>query len=130
MNIQECIDLLAVSAEIIDGAPARGFLDLDTVRNTIQKTRRFLENAAPQYELGLILKDDLIASLKAKINVLKIVDSGQLLAPVENILDSDKFDFEQIKAIQTEIDKSLAKSFGTPEVSAGVSNPTNVNDYR
>ncbi len=130
MKIPDYINMLAAAEEKIGGAPEKGFLDLDSVRDSIQKTRIYLEQIAAQFELGLKLRDDVVASLKSKINALKTARYGQLFGPVENILDCEKLDFEQIKSLQTEIDKSLAKCFGVLKAPTDKSNPTNVSDYR
>lgn len=130
MKISDYINLLAVSEEKISGAPEKGFLDLDGVRDSIQKTRLFLEHIGPQFELGLKLRDDFIASLNSKIEALKAAGYSQLLVPAENVFISEKLDFDQIKAIQIEIDKSLARCFGVLRTPTDKPNPTNINDYR
>lgn len=129
MNIRECIDSLNTATEAINGAPEKGFLDLDSVRDTIQKTRVYLEKITSQFDLGINLKEDTIASLKSKINALKIAGYARLFVGVEQALDSDRLNFEQLKSLQTEIDRALSKCFNAPKIPVGNTCPANLNDY-
>jgi hypothetical protein len=130
LNIKEYIDSLKTSAEAIGGAPEKGFLDLDMVKDTLLKTRQFLEQIAPQFELGLMLKQDFCSTLKSKIKTLRIAGCGQLLGQAERTLDAGQLDFGELKSLQKEIDQALSKNFGALKSPAGNSCPAHPNDYR
>jgi hypothetical protein len=129
LNINECIDSLKTSAESIGGAPEKGFLDLDLIKETLQKTRLLLEQIAPQLELGVRLKEDLIKSLQSKINALKIAGCGQFMGQTEKALEIGQLDFDQLKLLQKEIDQTLAKNFGALKSPAAGITASNLNDY-
>jgi hypothetical protein len=129
LNIHECIDSLSLSAEAIGGAPEKGFIDLDAVRDSIQKACLYLDRISSQFELGIKLKEDAMASLKAKINALKIAGYAHLLIPPDEALDSENLNFEQYKSFRAEIDQALAKCFGTLKTPGEKHHPTNLNDY-
>lgn len=129
MNIKEYIDLLKVSQEAIGGAPQKGFIDLDLVKDTLQKTRLFLEQIAPQLELGNLLKEDFTNNLKAKLRALKLSGGGQLMGQAEKILAAPQPDFTELKTLQQNIDEALAKIFGALTGPAEIGRPSRVEDY-
>jgi hypothetical protein len=129
LNINECMDSLKISAESIGGAPDKGFLDLDLVNESLLKTRLFLEQIAPQLELGNRLKADMIKSLQSKANALKIAGCGQFIGSLEKALETGQLDFDQLKLLQKEIDLALAKNFGALKSPAAGITASNLNDY-
>jgi hypothetical protein len=121
LNINECMDSLRTSAESIGGAPEKGFLDLDLIKETLQKT--------PQLELGVRLKEDLIKSLQSKINALKIAGCSQFMGQTEKALENGQLDFDQLKLLKKEINQALAKNFGVLKSPVAGVTASNLNDY-
>jgi hypothetical protein len=129
LNIKEHIDSLKLSAEAISGAPEKGFIDLDMVKDTLLKTGQYLEQIAPMLELGVQLKQDFRDTLKSKIKALKIAGCGTFLGQAERTLDSTELDFSELKSLQREIDQALSKNFGALKSPVGNSSSAHPNDY-
>jgi hypothetical protein len=130
LNIKEYVDLLTTSQEAISGAPQKGFVDLDMVKDTLLKTRQYLEQIAPQLELGNQLKEDFTNNLKAKIRALRLSGGGQLINQAEKVLSVSQPDFAELKSLQQDIDQMLTKIFGALSGPAGSGQPSKIEDFQ
>jgi len=111
LKIDEFVKNLKSAYTALDSAPQKGFVDLDLVKSTIQSTKLFLEEVAPRFQLGEQLINDCRGEMLARLKVLKMAGSSNLISQAEQMLAEENLDFDKLKALQLEIDESLKKIF-------------------
>ena len=136
MNIDEFVKNLKSAYTALDSAPQKGFVDLDRVKSTIQSTRLFLEKITPRIRLGERLINDFREEMLARMKVLKIAGASSLISQAKQMLTKENLDFDELKALQIEIDESLRNIFAGQTKNSDLTNQTRQNlppkpgDYR